>query len=156
MKVREGERLLRSSMVMKDHWADADGKRVDGYRRADVVRNLAKRGEWINEVHVVACDRYLRDYEVGVMGAKLGGESAGVRPPGFSGRDVATERLAAIKRVRLVEKIIGPRLTPMLRLIVIENMTLKAWADGCGMPQQVALGRFIAILERMADYFGGV
>ena len=143
----------REALVEHDTWTEPANanRRVSGYRRVDTLLTLFKRGEFFQKQHLIIADRYRKDFELSI-GAKPGFEKVQAGT-GFNSTTPSQVQLNASRRIRLAQSAIGPSLLPIVHEIVILNHTVTAWAEKRHMNTQMALGRLIAGLDRLGDYY---
>ena len=152
-------------------WPDPDDtlrtrspKQVKGHRRGDVLGRLHRRGEDVTRDHLEAALSFRCDWDVAQLGYSPGdllqewvGGSAG---PSAGPSLAARTRAAKEREVRRVLAAVGPSATPLLLWVAVGNRDLASWcADQAAQhgrkpdPKKV-LGRLLATLDRLVDFYG--
>ena len=157
----------RPPTAVRTAWRDPDdndpnrrnARVVHGTRAYDAVLAAANRaGSLVTARHVKASQRYLSDYEVGVLGAR---PDAGERLPGTrsEGACYPSERQCDALRVVLnAQKAVGVMATQALRHVVLgipdpEHRNVASYARRHGMDPKVAMGILVVALDGLADFY---
>lgn len=146
-------RAIPSEIVLREPFAEPDVKR-GGYRRADpLVRMHAKAPSMVTRAHIAAARKFSEDYEIGDLGASLGGGSMEYVDGGGATGDVSEQRLDAMARYRDACDAVGPSMRTALQLLILHRRPLVDIAELLGMGEQRASGWVCAGLDRLADFY---
>lgn len=147
---------IANGAAMRAEWDDPDDTRtvgsrtvrqVHGFRRADPLVSLHKRSPRdVTEQHLRAAERLRDDWEMS-QGAR--------RKSGTGNGDVGiiTAQMMAATRYRAAVAAMGASLWSILRLIVLDGWTVRAWALKFGWKEHRAAGYLIAALDALHDHY---
>ena len=152
-KVTPGKVKIEGGIVLREPFAEPDAKR-GGYRRADpIARMHAKAPSMVTRAHIAAARKFSEDYEIGDLGASLGGGSMEYVDGGGATGDVSEQRLDAMARYRDACDAVGPSMRTALQLLILHRWSLVDIAELLGMGEQRASGWVCAGLDRLADFY---
>lgn len=147
--------------VVRAAWTDPDDKNplrreareVDGFRTFDAMAAMHKQNPatW-TEAHVIAADRFRRDYEIGIEGASQNG-AGGTAAWSTDGRMVA--RVDTATAYREAMDALGYSMGWMVRRLVLQNWTLTDLAAHYGTTRNRVSGRVEAALTRLVEHYDG-
>lgn len=154
-------KTLREPMVEKVTWRDPndttpnrrEAKEVEGYRVAEALVTLKKRGGQITDLHIRAGRKLLSDYELGEVGARPGWERPEIGG-GFGSSDGPTvERLNAMRKYREAKGAVPTSQWPIIWHVVIQNGSARQYAVERRMRKDQAVGYLIAALDCLVDHY---
>ena len=142
-------------------------RKVRGYRsRMEIDRLRASSPRVFTTALIRSARRLLRDYAIGIEGARTGGR-APVAPPGTSPDDLPgpdDHRMNAAARYRAARAALGPTLADVVCWVVLENWTLHRLAlrlhparkTGAAPNVHRASGQLLAGLQRLLEHYQAV
>jgi hypothetical protein len=165
------ERLVpiagREPTAVPAEWRDPDdlnpnrraARVVQGTRAVDPVYAAHLRaGSKITLRHVRAANKYLTDYEMGILGSRpnaperVGGtRAAGAMYP-------SEEQCARVRSILIAHQALGAAATQILRHVVLGipdplRRDAASYARRFGMDPKLAMGLLVAALERLAEHY---
>lgn len=144
-------------------WRDPDDRNVlrktpraiTGFRATDTLVSLQQSGTLTRQL-VGAARRLRGDYENGCLQANgatdwaRGGVSSGGTPVGISERV-----LQFLERFQRAQTALG-RSFEIVEIVVLQERTLKAYAERHGIQPAAASGRLFAALQRLQDWYDSI
>lgn len=144
-------RAQRTGTATRGPRTERDG--VRGYRVECALDRMHRdHPREVTTAHVAAGNRFLRDYEVGVMGARLSSRQQ-ERVSGGSAPDVPQSRLDAIRRYHDAVASMGRQASDVLDAVVIHGAAVATVARDLGTTPHRAMGRVVAALERLREHY---
>jgi hypothetical protein len=158
---RDGK-IIREPKAEFGSWRDPEDtspnrrkpKLIDGYRAADALITLKKRGGQITPLHLQAATILRSSYELGELGARPGYERPEVGSPQFGPTDgPAMMRLDSLKRYREAKQAVPRSQWPILEHVVIKNASVASYGAAHHMRRDQAVGYLIAALDCLVDHY---
>jgi len=163
--------IIRESKVTRAEWRDPDdplahirrsetpggrggAKTVHGYKRTWTIDLLHKTtpGD-VTKKHVWAASRWLNDYELSMgctPGARIRERVDGETESTLGSMDM---RLRAADRFNEASDAVGRSGVMVLKLVIIDNMSLARVASVLGTSSHKASGRVCAALDRLVEHY---
>lgn len=128
---------------------------IDGYRAADPLTTLKKRGGHITPLHLQAATALRNAYELGELGARPGYERPEISSPQFGPMDgPQVMRLEMIKKYREAKQAVPRSQWPILEHVAIKNASVTSYGAAHHMRRDQAVGYLIAALDCLVDHYG--
>jgi len=158
---------LRPPTAVQSEWRDPaddnpnrrEARVVKGTRAHDAVYAAHRRpGSLITIQHVRAANRYLTDYEIGVLGAhpnapeRVGGSrSQGILYP-------QEQQNARIRSISLADRALGTKAAEIVHHVVLGipdplQRDVASYARRFGIDAKLAMGLLVAALERLVEHY---
>ena len=155
--------VLREAIAERAEWDDPSDtntrsktpRQVIGYRRADPLLILHKRGGEVTKDHIRAAHRFRDDYEIG-HGARPGydrmnaaaGSSDDKERPG-----AAEMQFRAMDGYKAAMLAVGIRLSSILVVVVLEGRSPTSYAEEKGQSAVKMVGYLVAALDRLQEHY---
>jgi hypothetical protein len=155
--------ILREATAEPASWRDPadtspnrrNPKRIDGYRAADALITLKKRGGQITQLHLRAASKLRSSHELGELGARPGYERPEIGCVHFGPTDgPQTIRLDALRSYREAREAVPRSQWPILEHVVIKNGSVSSYGVEHRMRKDLATGYLIAALDCLVDHYG--
>lgn len=138
--------------VVREPTAEPDRKR-GGYRRANTLLRMHNGNpRLVTQLHLRAAARLVRDYEVGILGAKMSGGSLD-RVDGATGGDVSQRQLDAATAYRAACDAMGPSLRTVVQWVVLRDWRMPEVGRVLDVTEGAAQGYLVAGLDALADHY---
>ncbi len=146
--------------VERQSWIDPEQRnkfsktpeKVVGFRRIDALVRL-QRGGTINERHLAAAIKLRDDFEIG-DGARPGCDRVVAGGQGQNPGGPTDRQIDAMARYRAAVQAVGKTLSGILLHVVLENRTVKDWAEKRSRSLNSSTGYFVAAMDRLLDHYG--
>jgi hypothetical protein len=155
--------IIREATAEAGSWRDpADTspnrrkpKRIEGYRAADALSTLKRRGSQITQLHLRAANRLRSSHELGELGVRPGYERLEVGSAYFGPTDGPNVmRLDALQSYREAREAVPRSQWPILEHVVIGNGSVSSYGAEHRMRRDQAVGYLIAALDCLVDHYG--
>ena len=152
--------LIRQPLAVRGEWDDPldtntrskTPRQVSGYRRADPLLLLFKRGDLVTIHHLRAAEKYRDDYEI-AGGAKIGdGGTGGGGTPGGA----TDAQMDAMKRYRQMVQAVGQSANALLHDVLIDRIDVTTCAERRARSRHTVMGNLEAALNRLQEHYDGV
>ncbi len=157
-----GKTTSREPTAERASWRDPEdtspnrrtARMIDGYRAADALTTLKKRGGPITPLHMQAAIALRNAYEIGELGARPGYERPEISSPQFGPMDgPQTMRLDALKSYRDAKQSVPRSQWPILEHVVIKNASVSSYGTKNHRRRDQAVGYLIAALDCLVDHY---
>lgn len=155
-------KTLREPTAESVSWRDPEdtspnrrtAKMIDGYRAADALTTLRKRGGPITPLHLQAATALRNAYELGELGARPGYERPEISSPQFGPMDgPQVMRLEMLKKYRQAKQSVPRSQWPILEHVVIKNASATSYGAEHRMRKDLVVGYLIAALDCLVDHY---
>jgi hypothetical protein len=155
--------ILREATAEPASWRDPadtspnrrNPKQIEGYRAADALVTLKKRGGQITQLHMRAANRLRSSHELGELGIRPGYERPEVGSAHFGPTDGPNVmRLDALQSYREAKAAVPRSQWPILEHVVIKNGSVSSYGAEHRMRRDQAVGYLIAALDCLVDHYG--
>ena len=155
--------ILREATAEPASWRDPaetspnrrNPKQIDGYRTADALNTLKRRGGQITQLHLRAANRLRSSHELGELGVRPGYERPEVGSAYFGPTDGPhVMRLDALRSYREARDSVPRSQWPILEHVVIKNGSVSSYGAEHRMRRDQAVGYLIAALDCLVDHYG--
>ena len=155
-------RTLREPTVERADWRDPtdtspnrrEARRIEGYRAADALKSLQRRGGQITDLHIQAARLLRTNYELGVLGARPGYERPVVSDRYFGPSDgPLPSRIKALSDYRDAHNAVPRSQWAILEHVVLNNRSVSAYARDRRSRKEQATGYLLAALDCLVDHY---
>ena len=152
--------VIREAVAEQAEWDDPDDKntrsktprQVIGYRRADPLLILHRRGGEVTKDHIRAAHRFRDDYEIG-HGARPGYERPEAGCGAADAMGAAEMQFRAMDSYKAAMLAVGIRLSSILVVVVLEGRSPTSYAEERGQSAVKMVGYLVAALDRLLEHY---